>query len=143
MAVLALAPAHAKDGAAPPDAGALDTVWWNRPKFVAALGLDEAQRKRMDEHLAPKLAALRKLRAALEKQEKALLDALVKRDWTAARREAAADAETRATLRRVEAGVKVDVFSELTQKQVETVAAKHSGLVTRPWLMSGLSTERD
>lgn len=113
---------------------ALTGIWWNQPRMIGALALDEAQRKKMDELLRGSVEERRRLRRRLGQAQRAFAEAAVAGDRLAAGK--ALEETTRATadLQRFEGSLKLAVLAHLRPEQRQQLADDFPALLHRPWI---------
>ena len=128
---------EAREGAAesPARRGTLaDKIWWNQPDKVKDLGLDAAQRTRMDALLNAFLKTTGANAAGRRDAFAGLADALVRGDREAARAigDELADGVGEPMRRQVE--MMLDVTAVLTAAQRKMLAEKYPGLLNGFWI---------
>lgn len=133
LALLVGGPAAAQDAkpgkaAKAPAAAGSSTTWWNEPRFLDELALNEEQREKMDAHLATfKKAAPEEARRT--KFNQALQDG----DWKLAKSELERLSELAAAAVGTRGQLKLSVISELTDAQRKTLVDKFPRLIFQPW----------
>lgn len=137
-ATTALAQAsQTEERAAAQTQGLVSKMWWNQPQKVEELGLNEAQRSRMDAHLLTFLGhrgeGIKQQREALKK----LADALGRGDTAAARasRDEIAAATSAPVQRQID--MMIAVTAELTAEQRGKLRETYPNLLSRMWVRSG------
>ncbi len=122
-----------------PDAATLAArAWWNRPTYVAALQLSEAQRQQMDAALVAHLNTRREAARAYFVTRRQLGEELAVGDWKAADRTAEDAAQIFASMSRSEGDLAIAVARTLTPEQRTKLDAEHPALLRRPLIQGGL-----
>lgn len=112
-------------------------IWWNHPKLIRALALDEAQRAAMDAHLQAAIPALRTQQREATQTRKAWQEALVEGRWEAAREVMAAAGQQSAHALQAQGRLKLAVLQELQPQQRRDLQQRFPGLLARAWLRFG------
>lgn len=111
-------------------------IWWNRPAVIKLVGLEEAQRKKMDETYVLRMAAVGELAAPAHETNEALATALAKGDWAGARvlRARASDADVK--LRAQELETVIAMLELLTEEQRTKLGAERPFILRGAWARS-------
>lgn len=112
-------------------------IWWNQPRYITALGLEEGQRQRMDSLLEHHREGRAELMTDLQETRRMVGDAAAAGDFEKADAQREKLAEVAAELSRLETGLMVSVLELMSAEQRALLAEKFSGVLRRPWLVGG------
>ncbi len=107
--------------------------WWNTEEFIEALGLDEAQRQKMDAAMSESATRIKELQHKQNTERERYDNALRDRDWTAARSASTEWELAFAQSWGVQNRSKIDVLMQLTPGQHDKLVRDFAYMLGRPW----------
>jgi Spy/CpxP family protein refolding chaperone len=104
-------------------------AWWNHPDLIDALSLTPEQRTKLDEMLRRSMETQRAAQQHQREQQRALKQAVDAGSWDAARRAAAAAAESMSSAWQAQTTLKIDVLASLDQNQQQLIMSRYPQLL--------------
>jgi hypothetical protein len=130
----ALVPARAADPAAE-RAAMMQRLWWNQPSLIAALGLSDEQRGKMDQLFTRSMEDQHSAQLQQPVKRRALEDAIATGNWQSARTASAELNSAMNAMWTAQTELKISVLSLLSDQQRQTLSAQYASLLRRPWGM--------
>ena len=109
-------------------------IWWNQEAVIEKLGLEEAQRRRMDELFHAFVERDERLRERQKELVETFYTRLESGDWEGAERAINALAADRAEQVKDQPLMKIEVIELLTPEQLSRFQAEYPNLFRQPWL---------